>query len=94
MNTTAQPKNLIASIQARLRNLARHSHRDVDAVLLHYFQERFLFQANPMGGFFTEVSHRGRCSIQHGRQYDPTIPGTIIWQYRWSHNIWTTALNV
>jgi hypothetical protein len=38
------PKDIVASIRARLRNIAQQSNRDVDAVLLQYFQERFLYR--------------------------------------------------
>ena len=39
-----QPKNIIASIQARLKQIAKQNRRDVDAVLLQFFQERFLYR--------------------------------------------------
>ncbi len=39
-----QIKNLEASIRARLNKIARDSSRDFDAVLLQYFQERFLYR--------------------------------------------------
>ena len=39
-----QTKDIVASIRARLRNIAKQSGRDVDAVLLQYFQERFLYR--------------------------------------------------
>jgi predicted nucleotidyltransferase component of viral defense system len=37
-------KNIAASVRARLLNLAKISSRDFDAVLLQYFQERFLYR--------------------------------------------------
>jgi predicted nucleotidyltransferase component of viral defense system len=37
-------KDLGASIRARLTNIARETRRDFDAVLLQYFQERFLYR--------------------------------------------------
>jgi predicted nucleotidyltransferase component of viral defense system len=37
-------KNLGASIRARLTNIARETKRDFDAILLQYFQERFLYK--------------------------------------------------
>lgn len=37
-------KNIAASIRARLLNVAKISGRDFDAVLLQYFQERFLYR--------------------------------------------------
>ena len=37
-------KNISASIRARLTNIARQTGRDFDAVLLQYFQERFLYR--------------------------------------------------
>ncbi len=37
-------KNIAASVRARLLNLAKKSGRDFDAVLLQYFQERFLYR--------------------------------------------------
>lgn len=37
-------KNLSASIRARLLRLAKESNRDFNAVLLQYFQERFLYR--------------------------------------------------
>ncbi len=37
-------KNLGASIRARLTNVARETKRDFDAILLQYFQERFLYR--------------------------------------------------
>jgi len=37
-------KNLGASIRARLTNIARETKRDFDAILLQYFQERFLYR--------------------------------------------------
>ena len=43
---TTQPKNLIASIQDRLKQIAKQSRRDVDAVLLQFFQERFLYRVS------------------------------------------------
>ena len=41
-----QPKNRIASIQDRLKQIAKQSNRDVDAVLLQFFQERFLYRVS------------------------------------------------
>jgi len=35
-------KDIAASIRARLLNVAKKSGRDFDAVLLQYFQERFI----------------------------------------------------
>jgi hypothetical protein len=37
-------KNLGASVRARLTNVAREARRDFDAILLQYFQERFLYR--------------------------------------------------
>ena len=37
-------KNLGASIRARLTNIAKETKRDFDAILLQYFQERFLYR--------------------------------------------------
>lgn len=37
-------KNIKASIRARLLNIAKASQRDFNAVLLQYFQERFLYR--------------------------------------------------
>jgi len=37
-------KNLGASIRARLTDIARETKRDFDAILLQYFQERFLYR--------------------------------------------------
>jgi predicted nucleotidyltransferase component of viral defense system len=37
-------KNLGASIRARLTNIARETKRNFDAILLQYFQERFLYR--------------------------------------------------
>jgi predicted nucleotidyltransferase component of viral defense system len=37
-------KDLGASVRARLTNIARKTRRDFDAVLLQYFQERFLYR--------------------------------------------------
>jgi predicted nucleotidyltransferase component of viral defense system len=37
-------KNLGASVRARLTNVARETRRDFDAILLQYFQERFLYR--------------------------------------------------
>jgi len=39
-----KPKNLAASVKARLLNIARENQRDFNAVLLQYFQERFLYR--------------------------------------------------
>ncbi len=39
-----QAKNIAASVRARLLNVAKKSGRDFDAVLLQYFQERFLYR--------------------------------------------------
>jgi|GEM_PF-2498117 len=38
------PKNLVASIQARLKNIAIRESTSYDRVLQHYFRERFLFR--------------------------------------------------
>lgn len=40
----APSQNIAASVRARLMNVARKNNRDFDAVLLQYFQERFLFR--------------------------------------------------
>jgi predicted nucleotidyltransferase component of viral defense system len=37
-------KDLAASVRARLMNVARETKRDFDAILLQYFQERFLYR--------------------------------------------------
>lgn len=37
-------KDIAASVRARLLNIARKHHRDFDAVLLQYIQERFLYR--------------------------------------------------
>ncbi len=37
-------KDLGASIRARLKNIARETKRDFHAILLQYFQERFLYR--------------------------------------------------
>jgi len=37
-------KDLGASIRARLTNIAKETKRDFDALLLQYFQERFLYR--------------------------------------------------
>lgn len=37
-------KDIAASVRARLLNMARTSHRDFDALLLQYMQERFLYR--------------------------------------------------
>lgn len=37
-------KDLGASVRARLANIARETKRDFDAILLQYFQERFLYR--------------------------------------------------
>ena len=37
-------KNIAASIRARLLAIAKKSNRDFNAVLLQYFQERFLYR--------------------------------------------------
>jgi len=37
-------KNLGASVRARLTNIAKETKRDFDAILLQYFQERFLYR--------------------------------------------------
>lgn len=39
-----EPKNLAVSIRARLLNIAKQSNRDFNAILLHFFQERFLYR--------------------------------------------------
>lgn len=39
-------KDIAASVRVKLRNLAKSSHRDFDAVLLQYFQERFLYRVS------------------------------------------------
>jgi len=39
-----KPNNSTASVRARLRNIARESKRDFNAVLLQYFQERLLYR--------------------------------------------------
>jgi hypothetical protein len=39
-----QANNIAASVRARLLNVAIMSNRDFDAVLLQYFQERFLYR--------------------------------------------------
>ena len=40
----APSQNIAASVRARLMNVAKKNNRDFDAVLLQYFQERFLFR--------------------------------------------------
>jgi predicted nucleotidyltransferase component of viral defense system len=40
----APSPNIAASVRARLLNVAKKNNRDFDAVLLQYFQERFLFR--------------------------------------------------
>ena len=37
-------KNLTASVRARLYNIAKQTGREFDAVVLQYFQERFLYR--------------------------------------------------
>jgi len=37
-------KDITESIRGRLKNIARETKRDFDAVLLHFFQERFLYR--------------------------------------------------
>lgn len=37
-------KDMTESIRGRLKNIARETKRDFDAVLLHFFQERFLYR--------------------------------------------------
>jgi predicted nucleotidyltransferase component of viral defense system len=37
-------KDLCASVRARLTNIAKETKRDFDAILLQYFQERFLYR--------------------------------------------------
>jgi hypothetical protein len=37
-------KNLAASVRARLYNIAKQTGREFDAVVLQYFQERFLYK--------------------------------------------------
>src|SRR4030065_2222370 len=37
-------KDLGASVRARLTNIAKETKRDFDAILLQYFQERFLYR--------------------------------------------------
>ncbi|UCH92512.1 MAG: nucleotidyl transferase AbiEii/AbiGii toxin family protein [Candidatus Aminicenantes bacterium] len=39
-------KDIVESIRARLKNFARRSGRDFDAVLLQYFQERLLYRVS------------------------------------------------
>jgi hypothetical protein len=39
-------KDLGASVRARLANIARETKRDFDAILLQYFQERFLYRVS------------------------------------------------
>lgn len=41
---SAEIKNLGASVRARLLNIAKQTNRDFNAVLLQYFQERFLYR--------------------------------------------------
>jgi len=43
-SSKGQIKNLAASVQDRLRAIAREKGRDFNAVLLQYFQERFLYR--------------------------------------------------
>lgn len=43
-NRSKQVKNLTASVKARLLNIAKQTNRDFNAVLLQYFQERFLYR--------------------------------------------------
>jgi predicted nucleotidyltransferase component of viral defense system len=43
-NRSKQIKNLTASVKARLLNIAKQTNRDFNAVLLQYFQERFLYR--------------------------------------------------
>ncbi len=40
----SQPKNLTASIQARLKNISKAEGKSFDLILLLYFQERFLYK--------------------------------------------------
>ncbi|MCD6440171.1 MAG: Abortive infection protein AbiEii [Candidatus Marinimicrobia bacterium] len=37
-------KNMATSVRARLLNIARTTRQDFNAVLLQYFQERFLYR--------------------------------------------------
>lgn len=39
-----EPKNIVASVQARLKNIARQEGQSFDLILLLYFQERFLYR--------------------------------------------------
>ncbi|MBA4313540.1 MAG: hypothetical protein C0417_13025 [Chlorobiaceae bacterium] len=43
-NRSKQIKDLTASVKARLLNIAKQTNRDFNAVLLQYFQERFLYR--------------------------------------------------
>jgi predicted nucleotidyltransferase component of viral defense system len=43
-NRGKQIKNLTASVKTRLLNIAKQTDRDFNAVLLQYFQERFLYR--------------------------------------------------
>lgn len=44
-----QISNIAASVRARLYNLARKAGRDFNAVILQYFQERFLYRLSQSG---------------------------------------------
>lgn len=56
--STLKSKNLEASIRARLKNISQSEHRDFNAVLLQYFQERFLYRLS--------VSHHKELFILKG----------------------------
>jgi len=44
MNMNRQPRNIAASVRARLTNLARTEKRPVQWMLIRYMQERFLYR--------------------------------------------------
>ena len=40
----SEPKNIVASVKDRLRNIARKENKSHQLLLLRYFQERFLYR--------------------------------------------------
>jgi predicted nucleotidyltransferase component of viral defense system len=51
-------KNMAESVRAKLKNISRETKRDFDAVLLQYFQERFLYRIS-ISGFRKKLILKG-----------------------------------
>ncbi len=68
-----QSKNRIASIQDRLKQIAKQSNRDVDSVLLQFFQERFLYRVS-VSAFAENLILKGALLllINHIDRFRPT----------------------